>query len=191
MRTLVTLSLFISLTLGLFTSCQTEPWQTVMVERLDSMVVLSESHVKVIESVDSAVVNQSYLEMGELNVFFSEHIKEMQELDIPKSVYTGPLYTMENCTKYYGRVVSSFAKKSDIEYNTEQLRTLLRDVQAGLYDSTEAVGYFQSEAFALRDADKSINKSYGACFTCLRTHDELTAQLDSLKDYILAADAIN
>lgn len=187
MRKLLPLASF----LLLFTACQTEPWQTEMVRRLDSMVVLSESHQQVIASVDSAEVHQAYLEMGEYTVFFTDHLEDMQALEIPKSVYTGPLYEMENCVKYFGRVVGSFANESEVAFNLDQLKSLRKDVNAGLYDSTEAVGYFNSEAFALRDADRSVNKSYGACFSCLRTHEELTAELDSLKDYILAANAIN
>jgi len=48
-----------------------EPWSVKMTGMLDSMVVLSKSHERVINSVDSTKVQQAYLEMGELQVFFS------------------------------------------------------------------------------------------------------------------------
>ena len=48
-----------------------EPWRVKMTGMLDSMVVLSKSHERVINSVDSTKVQQAYLEMGELQVFFS------------------------------------------------------------------------------------------------------------------------
>ncbi len=47
-----------------------EPWRVKMTGMLDSMVVLSKSHERVINSVDSTKVQQAYLEMGELQVFF-------------------------------------------------------------------------------------------------------------------------
>ena len=41
-----------------------EPWRVKMTGMLDSMVVLSKSHERVINSVDSTKVQQAYLEMG-------------------------------------------------------------------------------------------------------------------------------
>ena len=56
-----------------------------MTGMLDSMVVLSKSHESVINSVDSTKVQQAYLEMGELHVFFLDNVDEMMEMGVPKS----------------------------------------------------------------------------------------------------------
>lgn len=178
--------LFAALALGLFSCNRSEPWQAEMTSRLDSMISLSESHIDVVEGLEQERVEEAYEEMGAFQVFFMDHSNDLIELEIPKKMYTGPLYQMEQCTKYYGRVVGSFAKDVDITYNTAQLETLREDVANGLLDSTQAVDYFNDEAFVLNDANKRINKSYGACFTCLRKHDDLIATLDSLKNYMLA-----
>lgn len=179
----------LSIALLLGSCAQPEPWQAEMTSRLDSMIVLSESHAAVLESTDSAEVHDAYLTMGELQVFFLENVNEMQALQVPKKMYTGPLYKMENCVKYYGRVVGSYTDKLDPKYNTTQLSTLRNTVLDGHLDSVQAVKYFNDEAFALRDADRRIAKSYGGCFECLRGHDTLVATLDSLKNYILATHA--
>ena len=76
-----------------------------MTGMLDSMVVLSKSHERVINSVDSTKVQQAYLEMGELQVFFLANVDEMLKMGVPKTMFTGPLYKMENCVKSYGRVI--------------------------------------------------------------------------------------
>jgi|SaaInl5LU_22_DNA_1037371.scaffolds.fasta_scaffold16414_2 hypothetical protein len=178
--------LFAALALTLFSCNRAEPWQVEMTQRLDSMVALSESHLEVVKSIEQQRVEEAYKEMGGYQVFFTDHTNDLIQLDVPKSMFTGPLYDMETCTKYYGRVVGSFTKDLDITYNTAQLKTLRKDASNGALDSAQAVAYFNDEAFVLRDANKRINKSYGACFTCLRTHDELVATLDSLKNYILA-----
>ena len=55
------------------------------------MVVLSESHEAVMQSVDSARVTAAYLEMGEHQVFFLAQVDEMMALEIPKIRYSqGP-----------------------------------------------------------------------------------------------------
>ncbi|HCP40403.1 MAG TPA: hypothetical protein DIT65_01305 [Cryomorphaceae bacterium] len=153
------------------------------------MIVLSESHEAVIHSVDSARVNAAYLEMGDHKVFFLTHVDEMMELQVPKEVFTGPLFQMDNCVKYYGRVVGSYTTELDPKYNSKQLTTLRSTVKQGHIDSANAVKYFNDEAFVLRDADRRINKSYGGCLECLRNHNDIMANLDSLKNYILATNA--
>ena len=183
MRNLFLLAL---LSLGITSCSQQEPWQVEMVSRLDSMVVLSESHEAVISSVDSARVTDAYLEMGDLQVFFLAQVDEMMVLGVPKKMFTGPLFQMDECVKYYGRVVGSYTSELDPKFNSTQLSTLRSTVESGNIDSASAVKYFNDEAFALRDADRRVNKSYGACFECLRKHDDLVAELDSLKNYILA-----
>ena len=186
MRNLLFLAL---LFLGITSCSQQEPWQVEMVSRLDSMVVLSESHEAVISSVDSARVAEAYLEMGDLQVFFLAQVDEMMELGVPKKMFTGPLFQMDECVKYYGRVVGSYTNELDPKYNSTQLSNLRATVEKGSLDSVTAVKYFNDEAFALRDADRRVNKSYGACFECLRKHDDLVTELDSLKNYILATHA--
>jgi hypothetical protein len=168
-----------------------EPWRVKMTGMLDSMVVLSKSHESVINSVDSTKVQQAYAEMSELQVFFLAQVDEMMEMGVPKIMFTGPLYKMENCVKYYGRVLGSYTSELTPEYNSMQLSRLLSVVESNTLDSALAIKYFNDEAFALRDANQRINKSYGACFECLREHDVLVAQLDSLKNFILATNAPN
>ena len=51
-----------------------EPWRVKMTGMLDSMMVLSKSHERVINSIDSTKVQQAYLEMGELQVFFLANV---------------------------------------------------------------------------------------------------------------------
>jgi len=186
MRNLLFLAL---LSLGITSCSQQEPWQVDMVSRLDSMLVLSESHQAVIESLDSARVADAYLEMGDLQIFFLAQVDEMMELGVAKEVFTGPLFQMEECVKYYGRVVGSYTDELDPKYNSTQLSTLRSTVKIGNIDSASAVKYFNDEAFALRDADRQVNKSYGACFECLRKHTDLVTELDSLKNFILATNA--
>ena len=115
----------------------------------------------------------------------------MLNMGVPKIMFTGPLYKMENCVKSYGRVIGSYTTELAPEYNSIQLSTLLSAVESNALDSTRAIKYFNDEAFALRDANQRINKSYGACFECLRAHDVLLAKLDSLKNFILATNAPN
>lgn len=186
MHRLLLLSLLL---LGVSSCAPQESWQVEMVDRLDSMVVLSESHEAVIQSVDSARLNAAYLELGEHQVFFLAQVDEMMALEIPKEVFTGPLFQMDNCVKYYGRVVGSYTTEFDPKYNSTQLTNLRSTVRNGDIDSASAVKYFNDEAFVLRDTDRRINKSYGGCFECLRKHDALMADLDSLKNYILATNA--
>lgn len=171
---------------GLASCAPTEPWRVEMTEKLDSMAVLAESHIEVAQSLELEKVAEVAKQIGALQVFFIEHTNDMIALEVDKKVFTGPLFEMENCAKYYGRVLGSYAGDLKLEYNLEQLKTLRDDVSSGALDSIGAVEYFNAEAFALRDADKRVNKSYGACFACLRTHDELLTTLDSLKNYILA-----
>ena len=168
-----------------------EPWRVKMTGMLDSMVVLSKSHESVIVSVDSVKVQRAYIEMGELQTFFLANADEMVEMGVPKIMFTGPLYKMENCVKYYGRVLGSYTSELTPKYNSKQLSTLQSAVESNALDSALAIKYFNDEAFALRNANQRINKSYGACFECLRKHDVLVAQLDSLKNFILAINAPN
>ena len=180
------------LVIWVVTGCtQPEPWRVKMTGMLDSMVVLSNSHEQVIQSVDSTKVQEAYLELGELQVFFIASVDEMMEIGVPKNMFTGPLYEMENCVKYYGRVIGSYTTELTPDYNSIQLSTLLSEVESNALDSSLAVKYFNDEAFALRDANQRINKSYGACFECLRAHDVLLAKLDSIKNFILATNAPN
>ena len=131
---------------------------------LDSMVVLSKSHESVIASVDSTKVQQAYLEMGDFKLFLA-NVDEMMEMGVPKIMFTGPLYKMENCVKYYGRVLGSYT--SELTPNTTlNSFTLQSAVESNALDSALAIKYFNDEAFALRDANQRINKSYGACFEC-------------------------
>lgn len=59
-----------------------------MTGMLDSMVVLSKSHERVINSVDSTKVQQAYMEMGELQVFFLDNVDEMLKMGVPKTMFT-------------------------------------------------------------------------------------------------------
>lgn len=171
---------------GLASCAPTEPWRVEMTEKLDSMVVLAKSHVEVAQSLEQEKVAVASKQIGDLQIFFIEHTEDMIALEIDKKMFTGPLFEMENCAKYYGRVLGSYAGDLKLDYNLRQLQTLRKDISSGALDSIGAVEYFNAEAFALRDADKRVNKSYGACFACLRTHEELVSTLDSLKNYILA-----
>jgi endonuclease III-like uncharacterized protein len=103
-------------------------------------------------------------------------------------MYTGPLETMKNCTKYLNRVRT--AKDLNPEKHRERLSNLRHDVLKGHLDSSTAIGYYNQEAMLLRDLDRTMNKSYGGCFSCLRAYDTLVLQLDSLKGFILEPDAI-
>ncbi|HBB81039.1 MAG TPA: hypothetical protein DCZ98_04340, partial [Cryomorphaceae bacterium] len=67
---------------------------------------------------------------------------------------------MDNCVKYYGRVVGSFSSKINTSYNTTQLSSLRKSISRNQVDSVSAIKYFNDEAFVLRDAERRINKSY-------------------------------
>ena len=176
-------------TLNLFViSCTKEPWQIEMGGRLDSMIVLAKSHEQVIASTDAEQVAAASDVLGAHQIFFLEQLDEMARLNVPKSMYTGPLETMKNCTKYLNRVRT--AKDLNPEKHRERLSNLRHDVLKGHLDSTTAIGYYNQEAMLLRDLDRTMNKSYGGCFSCLRAYDTLVLQLDSLKGFILEPDAI-
>ena len=170
-------------------SCQKQAWQMEMGQKLDSMITLSESHEQVIASTDMDRVQEAFETLGAFEVFFTEHLDDMEVLQVDRSMYTGPLYDMANCMKYLGRVRGSYSDGLDPEFTTMQLRHLSFDVAAGTLDSAEATPYFIQEATALHSADKVIAKSYGGCFSCLRNYESLVAQLDSLKGFILAPHA--
>ena len=170
----------------LFTHCNQDAWRVEMTTRLDSMVVLSSNHETVVESIDSSMVYDAYIKMGALQIFFNENLDEMEKLEISKKMYTGPLFQMDNCVKYYGRVVGSYSSEINTSYNTKQLASLRKSVGRNQLDSVSAIKYFNDEALVLRDADRRINKSFGGCYSCLRTQDRLFNQLDSLKNFILA-----
>ena len=176
-------------TLSLFViSCTKEPWQIEMGSRLDSMIVLAKSHEQVITSTDVEQVAAASDVLGAHQIFFLEQLDEMARLKVPKSVYTGPLESMKNCAKYLSRVRTS--KDLNPEKNRERLSNLRHDVLKGHLDSTTAIGYYNQEAMLLRDLDRTMNKSYGGCFSCLREYDALVLKLDSLKGFILEPDAI-
>ena len=170
-------------------SCTKEPWQIEMGGRLDSMIVLAKSHQQVIASTDAEQVAAASDVLGAHQIFFLEQLDEMARLNVPKSMYTGPLETMKNCTKYLNRVRT--AKDLNPEKHRERLSNLRHDVLKGHLDSTTAIGYYNQEAMLLRDLDRTMNKSYGGCFSCLRAYDTLVLQLDSLKGFILEPDAIH
>lgn len=170
-------------------SCQKQPWQMEMGQKLDSMITLSESHEQVIASTNMDRVQEAFETLGAFEVFFTDHLDDMEVLQVDKSMYTGPLYEMANCVKYLGRVNGSYSDGLDPEFTTMQLKHLSVDVAAGTLDSAEATPYFIQEAQALNTADKVIAKSYGGCFSCLRNYDSLIGQLDSLKGFILAPHA--
>jgi hypothetical protein len=177
-------------TLSLFViSCTKEPWQIEMGGRLDSMIVLAKSHEQVIASTDAEQVAAASDVLGAHQIFFLEQLDEMARLNVPKSMYTGPLETMKNCTKYLNRVRT--AKDLNPEKHRERLSNLRHDVLKGHLDSTTAIGHYNQEAMLLRDLDRTMNKSYGGCFSCLRAYDTLVLQLDSLKGFILEPDAIH
>ena len=177
-------------TLSLFViSCTKEPWQIEMGSRLDSMIVLAKSHEQVIASTDAEQVAAASDVLGAHQIFFLEQLDEMARLNVPKSMYTGPLETMKNCTKYLNRVRT--AKDLNPEKHRERLSNLRHDVLKGHLDSSTAIGYYNQEAMLLRDLDRTMNKSYGGCFSCLRAYDTLVLQLDSLKGFILEPDAIH
>ena len=173
----------------LFTHCNQDTWRVEMTSRLDSMVTLSSNHETVVEGIDSNVVYDAYMKMGAFQIFFNENLEEMEKLGISKKMYTGPLFQMDNCVKYYGRVVGSYSAKINSSYNTTQLSSLLKSVDQKQLDSVSAIKYFNDEAFVLQDADRRLNKSYGGCYSCLRIQDSLSYQLDSLKNFILATHA--
>ena len=173
----------------LFAECNQESWRVEMTSRLDSMVALSSSHEAVVQSIDSLAVYDAYLEMGAFQIFFNENLDEMEELGVSKKMYTGPLFQMDNCIKYYGRVIGSYSSELNTSHNTTQLSSLRKSVDQEQLDSVSAIKYFNDEAFVLRDADRRVNKSYGACYSCLRMQDRLSYQLDSLKNFILATNA--
>ena len=176
-------------TLSLFViSCTKEPWQIEMGSRLDSMIVLAKSHEQVIASTDAEQVAAASDVLGAHQIFFLEQLDEMARLNVSKSMYTGPLETMKNCTKYLNRVRT--AKDLTPEKNRLRLSNLRHDVLKGHLDSTTAIAYYNQEAMLLRDLDRTMNKSYGGCFTCLREYDALVVKLDSLKGFILEPDAI-
>ncbi|MBL6683169.1 MAG: hypothetical protein K0U22_05905 [Bacteroidetes bacterium] len=176
-------------TIGLFAmSCAKEPWQIEMGSRLDSMVVLAKSHEQVMASTNLEQVGNSADVLGAYQIFFFEQLDEMTRLNVPKAIYTGPLETMKNCTKYLNRVRT--AKDLTPEKNRLRLSNLRHDVLKGHLDSTTAIAYYNQEAMLLRDLDRTMNKSYGGCFTCLREYDALVVKLDSLKGFILEPDAI-
>ena len=170
-------------------SCTKEPWQIEMGSRLDSMIVLAKSHEQVIASTDAEQVAAASDVLGAHQIFFLEQLDEMARLNVPKSMYTGPLETMKNCTKYLNRVRT--AKDLNPEKHRERLSNLRHDVLKGHLDSITAIGYYNQEAMLLRDLDRTMNKSYGGCFSCLRAYDTLVLQLDSLKGFILEPDAIH
>jgi hypothetical protein len=176
----------IALSLG---SCQKQAWQIEMGQKLDSMITLSESHEKVIASTNMDRVQEAFETLGAFEVFFTDHLDDMEVLQVDRSMYTGPLYDMANCVKYLGRVSGSYSDGLDPEFTTMQLKHLSADVAAGTIDSVEAAPYFVQEATALHTSDKVIAKSYGGCFSCLRNYESLVAQLDSLKGFILAPHA--
>ena len=181
------ISLLLLSFLLLFTHCNQEAWRVEMTTRLDSMVVLSGNHETVVESTDSNIVYNAYMKMGALQIFFNENLDEMEKLGISKKMYTGPLFQMDNCVKYYGRVVGSYSSEINTSYNTKQLASLRKSVGRNQVDSVSAIKYFNDEAFVLRDAERRINKSYVGCYSCLRIQDRLSNQLDSLKNFILAS----
>ena len=170
-------------------SCQKPSWQIEMGQKLDSMITLSESHEKVIASTHMDRVQAAYETLGAFEVFFTDHLDDMEALQVDRSMYTGPLYEMANCVKYLGRVNGSYSDGLDPEFTTMQLRHLNDDVAAGILDSAAAVPYFIQEAQVLNSSEKVIAKSYGGCFSCLRNFDSLVEQLDSLKGFILAPHA--
>lgn len=169
-------------------SCAKEPWQIEMGRRLDSMVVLTESHERVIASTDAEQVAAAAAVLGAHQIFFLEQLDEMARLEVPKSMYTGPLETMKNCSKYLNRVLT--ARDLNPEKNHIRLSNLRHDVLKDHLDSTTAIQYYNQEAMSLRDLDRTMNKSYGGCFTCLREYDALVLELDSLKGFILEPDAV-
>jgi len=170
-------------------SCSQEPWVPEMAERLDSMITLSKSHESVVSSTDKERVAEAHKVLGAYEVFFNDNLAAMEALEVDKSMYTGPLYRMTNCIKYLGRVDGSFSSEIDPSKNTAQLQHLLSDVRSNQLDSSDAVIYFNQEATILHSTDRTINKSYGGCFACLREYDSLVVVLDSLKGFILAPHA--
>jgi hypothetical protein len=170
-------------------SCQKPSWQIEMGQKLDSMITLSESHEKVIASTHMDQVQEAFETLGAFEVFFTDHLDDMEVLQVDRSMYTGPLYEMANCVKYLGRVNGSYSDGLDPEFTTMQLRHLNDDVAAGILDSAAAALYFIQEAQVLNSSEKVIAKSYGGCFSCLRNFDSLVGQLDSLKGFILAPHA--
>jgi hypothetical protein len=170
-------------------SCQKQAWQMEMGQKLDSMITLSESHEQVIASTDMDQVQEALETLGAFEVFFTDHLDDMEVLQVDRSMYTGPLYEMANCVKYLGRVNGSYSDGLDPEFTTIQLRHLNDDVAAGILDSAAAAPYFIQEAHVLNSSEKFIAKSYGGCFSCLRNFDSLVEQLDSLKGFILAPHA--
>lgn len=173
---------------SLVSSCQPPAgttWQSGMLTRLDSMIVLSESHLTTIVSLDTVKLAAQAQEMRQHMDFFETHVGQTDTLYFDRSVYTGPLFDMANCDKYYQRVLSGYLSPEVARQNAEQLKDLRATVKRGDLDSATAVTYFIAEAQALNSANTSLLKSYGGCFACMRTHDSLSAVLDSLTKYLL------
>ena len=177
---------FLSVSFLALSSCQhsSPAWKKELVERLDSMIVLSESHLSVVQSLDSAKLVANADEMRQHLEFFNTRVGQTDTLYFEREVYTGPLFDMANCDKYYQRVLSGYLKRSVAEKNTEQLKDLRATVRRNELDSATAVAYYLTEAQALNSANNSMLKSYGGCFACMREHDSLSAVLDSLSDVL-------
>ena len=120
-------------------SCTKEPWQIEMESRLDSMIVLAKSHEQVIASTDAGQVATAAEVLGTHQIFFLEQLGEMARLNVPKSMYTGPLESMKNCAKYLNRVRT--AKDLNPEINRIRLLNLRHDVLKDNDDSSTAIGY--------------------------------------------------
>jgi len=70
-------------------SCQKQAWQIEMGQKLDSMITLSESHEKVIASTNMDRVQEAFETLGAFEVFFTDHLDDMEVLQVDRSMYTG------------------------------------------------------------------------------------------------------
>ena len=69
-------------------SCQRQSWQIEMGKKLDSMIALSESHEKVIASTNMDRVQEAFEALGAFEVFFTDHLDDMEVLQVDRSMYT-------------------------------------------------------------------------------------------------------
>lgn len=158
-----------------------------MVERLDSMITLSADHIGVMEEMDMDRVAQEKAVLDSHFAYFTAATEQMLAIETDRSVFTGPLYDLQGCRKYYGRVQERMAGLEKIKADHQQLLDLKAVLEQGQLDSATAVQHFTTEAWVLHDMDKWFLKSFGGCYSCMRQHQDLVHTLDSLKGHLESA----
>ena len=145
------------------------------IQKIDSLGSLLNHVNEVVAGVDEAKIQSRLAEMNQMGNWFLDNVEDT--LDPVSGIILGDYL---RCKKFYNKAVTRLSQvNKELEYSEKQLSTLRSDVGNGLYDDSEFLIHFNSEA-------ESTSKLIEATDELERTYVSVNAQFVKTKAPVVA-----